>query len=373
MKNRVFLILICLLTSQFTALAGGGGGGGGGGCSGGTNMNCGVSYSDNTGSGGCVGCDPTNNNNSIGLCCYAGADYDCNGTEDVTFSVENTQLFTYTIPAGTACPGTYNFTVSTTANLQGAVFNTSDLGVGGGYDGGASSSDEHGSSAMGSGSFTLTATGCPGDVIQIMVDGYAGAVGAFSISVPCPPIILSVEMIEFLGTSNTNGTNTLKWSTLSETNNDYYLIERSSTGITDDYEIIGDINGAGTCTNRSDYTFIDDLDPPDNSYYRITAVDYDGNHETTDSILLRKNQLVNIVVSPNPFEDNFWLDAFAVQDEIITLTLFDPLGRKIISFVEEVKKGNIHIPLNTQHLPEGLYYLDVYNSYKHEQIKIIKQ
>ncbi|MBI4649354.1 MAG: PKD domain-containing protein, partial [Bacteroidia bacterium] len=175
-----FFVLIFVLNKISYA------GGGGGGCDGsiGTSLSCNTPYNDDNLSGTCIGSDPTTAANSCGPCCYAGSDLNGDGDQDVSYSVENAQWYSYCNTSGS----TQTITIVVdggSCNLQGAVWNyTTNSGL----DCGSVDHDEYGSNVMGSGTFTMTTTLANGECASIMVDGYAGYLCAsYGIEVQCPP------------------------------------------------------------------------------------------------------------------------------------------------------------------------------------------
>lgn len=65
----------------------------------------------------------------------------------------------------------------------------------------------------------------------------------------------------------------LKWTTISEVNNDYFILERATENL--QFEEIARIEGAGTTTANQAYTFID-RESFRKGYYRLSQVDFDG-------------------------------------------------------------------------------------------------
>jgi hypothetical protein len=92
---------------------------------------------------------------------------------------------------------------------------------------------------------------------------------------------LPIELISFEGT-NLDGHNLLTWSSASEHDNDYYLIERSTDGY--NWSIIENQKGAGNSTVQIDYGFRDYTYEPVLNYYRLTQVDFNGYFETFNTI-----------------------------------------------------------------------------------------
>lgn len=91
--------------------------------------------------------------------------------------------------------------------------------------------------------------------------------------------VLNVQLTEF--TSVKDGrSNQLDWSTLSETNNDYFTLERSADGVIWDY--VTQVNGAGTTDQEQHYSFNDFGFESGINYYRLSQTNYDGKSRTFD-------------------------------------------------------------------------------------------
>lgn len=86
----------------------------------------------------------------------------------------------------------------------------------------------------------------------------------------------------------------LYWATATETNNEYFLVEKSSTGI--DWYIIVKIDGSINSTNIRHYSYKDYNIENGIFYYRLTQVDMNGAKEIFDiisaSIINRKERKV---------------------------------------------------------------------------------
>lgn len=95
---------------------------------------------------------------------------------------------------------------------------------------------------------------------------------------------LPVELISFTGVKEEGGI-VLKWNTASETNNDYFIVERSRDGI--DFERIAVVNGAGNSTELLDYSFTDEHPFSGIQYYRLKQTDFDGAFEYSDIIAVK--------------------------------------------------------------------------------------
>jgi hypothetical protein len=76
--------------------------------------------------------------------------------------------------------------------------------------------------------------------------------------------------------------NLIVWITASETNNDYFLLERSYDG--ENWVGLDKINGAGSSNLNIRYNYIDKDFGNFINYYRLTQVDFDGNFEVFNII-----------------------------------------------------------------------------------------
>ncbi len=97
----------------------------------------------------------------------------------------------------------------------------------------------------------------------------------------CP---LPIELLDFKGTAN-GEFNKLIWSCATETNNDYFSLERSIDGVS--FKEITRINGVGNSKMITSYSFNDDSFVTDAvNYYRLTQVDLNGGSKTLNIIAI---------------------------------------------------------------------------------------
>lgn len=89
--------------------------------------------------------------------------------------------------------------------------------------------------------------------------------------------VLPITLMSFTAQKRDN-CNLLEWSTASEINNDYFLLERSTDGI--NWNLINKTTGAGNSNYLINYSFNDYNFENTVNYYRLTQVDYNGVFET---------------------------------------------------------------------------------------------
>jgi hypothetical protein len=145
-------------------------------------------------------------------------------------------------------------------------------------------------------------------------------------------VVLPVELIKFDVKAEGCGAN-LTWSTASEINNDFFIVEYSYDG-TDWKEIDNaKVSGAGNSSEVIDYSFYD-FDCSHNRlvYYRIVQVDFDGTrtNSVVKSLNLGKPKLVKVY--PNPTKGYITIDVnLELGDKTGNLVVKTIAGQKVFS------------------------------------------
>jgi len=117
----------------------------------------------------------------------------------------------------------------------------------------------------------------------------------------------------------------INWSTASETNNDYFTIEKSIDG--SNFETIKTIQGAGNSNTIINYSEVDETPINGISYYRLKQTDYDGNFTYSKTISIEnnlKNNLIsiqdnNIYINVN--ESNYQIKIYDICGKLIYLKI----------------------------------------------------
>ncbi len=113
---------------------------------------------------------------------------------------------------------------------------------------------------------------------------------------------LPVNWLSFDAKRNGNNIH-LTWATASESEADYYSIERSVDGL--NYEEVGKVMAMGTTSQISTYHFVDDFYLPLTLYYRLKQVDVNGHFfYTAIRTVLTNSKISNLSFYPNPVTDN---------------------------------------------------------------------
>ena len=172
-----------------------------------------------------------------------------------------------------------------------------------------------------------------------------------------------VEFLSFSGEWNEESdVNELTWSTATEVNNEYFVIERSVNGgvFTD----VGTVQGAGNSTQVLTYDFDDEDISQNGDYaYRIRQVDYDGAYDYSKTIVIRvqRDILMDASVYPNPASQFLTIDLQAGVRSDVTVHLLDVEGRLIKSNLIEAQEidGKEKFRVNITDIEAGTYILRV--------------
>ncbi len=151
----------------------------------------------------------------------------------------------------------------------------------------------------------------------------------------------------------------INWSTASETNNNFFTIQKSIDGI--NFIDAGVVAGAGNSTSILNYSFTDYNSYDGISYYRLTQTDYNGNVKTF-GIITAENCNVSNATNINAFNNQagsieIIIDSNSPENYIATL--FDALGKKISSKSLVVEKGKNSFQLDITDINSGVYFISI--------------
>jgi hypothetical protein len=210
--------------------------------------------------------------------------------------------------------------------------------------------------AFGNSPLTWTATNTGTYYIHVNTNGFCGQdLNCRNITVqrisPLPITLLSYDVE--LRYDNVY----IDWTTLSELNNDYYSVERSANA--KDFDRIAIVKGAGTTTETNIYQYIDITPLTGISYYRIKQIDFDGTFTYTEIKSVNNSVHLlgqDVLIYPNPLRNQMLnIRVISVQDEDITIEIFDSKGKLVKQFGFNSKIGYNEIVFNMDRVSTGIY------------------
>lgn len=185
---------------------------------------------------------------------------------------------------------------------------------------------------------------------------------------------LPIELLSFTANCN-NQTIILKWTTASETNNDFFTLERTADGVS--YEGIATIKGAGNSTATINYSFTDTNPYNEISYYRLKQTDYDGEFKYSQIIAVEKNcgnPDFSFDIFPNP-SDGTELNIIinTEENQEVVIVVYDILGQEIYSklIITEQKGNNVYSIDLFHNLSPGMYMINATSNQKIISKKLI--
>ncbi len=181
---------------------------------------------------------------------------------------------------------------------------------------------------------------------------------------------LPVKWLDFSASLNVDKSVLLNWGTSSEANNDLYEIERSLN--TNEWNMVGKVQGRETTNSMSRYQFIDKQLPVVNNkfssiYYRLKQIDFDGNFEYSKVVSINLNTKVidEIIVYPNPNSGSFTISINDNKQKLIQV--FDVLGNLVYEFLTAESTTNLTFPNSFK----GIYFLSIQTNERRYNTKII--
>lgn len=179
-------------------------------------------------------------------------------------------------------------------------------------------------------------------------------------------VTLPVEMAFFKGEiAQTNAS--LSWVTLSEKNNNYFVVESSTNGI--DFDSIATVIGNGNSSTLHSYSYSASFPSRAINYYRLKQVDYNGEYVYSKIIVLHAQQF-NFNVSPNPAIDVLRLHLQANSNEPVQVSITNSTGQTV--YYQTIEPTSINT-ISTADFTEGFYLIRVIQGefIKTKKLKII--
>jgi hypothetical protein len=145
----------------------------------------------------------------------------------------------------------------------------------------------------------------------------------------------------------------LNWSTVSEINNDYFSIERSTDGVS--WTVLKTITGATNSSTLRNYEWLDEKPVVGNLYYRLKQTDFDGRFTYSITRLVKYTTGNNIYAYPVPNTGNTVNFKGIVQPKNIQLSLLNAAGATM--YRTTLTTNAAELPL----IKPGVYTISLYN------------
>lgn len=191
-----------------------------------------------------------------------------------------------------------------------------------------------------------------------------------SLSCACASSSFPVEWVS-LEARQEAGAVRLHWVTATESQSDYFEVERATDGLT--FAALGRLAAAGNSQEPQSYTYIDRRawEPGSQSaLYRIRQVDLDGSSSYSQTVEVLEGPELSLSAFPNPASDQIEI-TFGGQDAAAVVIL-DIKGQELMS--EAVTEGKNQVSFRVAQLPAGWYLARVVRATgKGNEIRWMKQ
>lgn len=201
------------------------------------------------------------------------------------------------------------------------------------------------------------ATGLGGNIYEFagvssISDGLRFTVGTINASqTPLP-----IELLSFQASLTQNDLVKLEWETASETNNDFFTLQRSRNG--SNWEELSIIDGAGNSNQTIKYHAYDYHPFAPKTYYRLKQTDFDGQYaySLVRSVELASTDVESMNVFPNPGRNSITLKANTPVDAN-TISVYNMLGQEVTHLVSWLQQTDQSLVFDISKLTIGAYYL----------------
>jgi hypothetical protein len=154
------------------------------------------------------------------------------------------------------------------------------------------------------------------------------------------------------------GNMTIKWSTATEQNSDYFTLEKSLDGT--NFTTVATMKAAGNSNTAKNYSAVDYDAYSGTSFYRVKETDFNGDFSYSSIITVSGCNRDNIVIYST--EGGASININALEDGQYNIEMYDLLGKKIVNEVKNVYAGSNHIKFAPDNVASAIYVVKVYNS-----------
>jgi hypothetical protein len=191
--------------------------------------------------------------------------------------------------------------------------------------------------------FNVPAFANPGPFVTLGTNLFVGGTGVWRNSLP-NALPIQLASVKVTGT-------TMTWSTVSETRNYGFYVQRDAVDI-------AFIAGHGTTLQQHTYSYTDHP-LPGQYQYRLKQVDLDGTTTFSEGITVVVSAPREFTLAqnyPNPFNPSTKISFTLTKEGPVSLRVYDILGREVSTLVNEYRKpGQYTETFNGNQMSSGVY------------------
>lgn len=164
-------------------------------------------------------------------------------------------------------------------------------------------------------------------------------------------VTLPVELLNFYAEKDNKEAAEIIWNTASESNNDFFLLERSTNGV--DFVEIAKLNGQGNTKVKTHYNYFDNIAGLNQCYYRLKQVDFDSKYTYSKIINLLDATHDARELEFNVSNGNLIIISNELLKGDLNVLVYNSIGQLIMNTKESIYGSDIiNIPVN---LKQGVY------------------
>ena len=192
-------------------------------------------------------------------------------------------------------------------------------------------------------------------------NGDGGTLDSVYLHITTTEDIIPVELNSF-NYQIVNNVVELNWITSSELNNQGFEVQRNTED--GNWEALGFVEGRGTTTETSLYSFVDKDITNNMTYsYRLKQIDFDGTFEYSNIIEVNFETVTSYNLSqnfPNPFNPSTKITFTIPEAGNVKLTIHNIIGEIVSTLVNKKMEEGIHsIVFDASSLPSGIYIYQI--------------
>jgi hypothetical protein len=186
---------------------------------------------------------------------------------------------------------------------------------------------------------------------------------------------LPIKLTSFTATTQYSNV-LLKWQTASESNTQYYLVQRSTNGT--NFTNIASVNAKGNSTTTTNYTYTDgNIISNINSpiiYYRLQSVDIDGKTQYSPVVsVATTTKKEGAIVLQNPVKNNIALQITSSTAQQASIIISNSLGQVVSNTNYNLLQGTTSLNINSTNFSKGIYYVTVHYNNTKQTLSVLKE
>lgn len=183
---------------------------------------------------------------------------------------------------------------------------------------------------------------------------------------------LPIQLLSFQVACENNQKVAVSWSTATETNNERFLVEKSSDAA--NWELVQEIKGQGNSSELTEYEITDRKLMNEITYYRLTQVDFDGKQTIYNALSTVCEGTETMLIYPNPASSLINVEINnSISGGEISVSLVTTDGKVVGQHQLKAGSENILVTFDVQSLASGMYFIhlqDAEGIFRAEKVQV---